>query len=662
MSYTKAKLADGLSSIDIVKDDEDDSWFFRKLEKQNIKLNRNQIEAVRHYENPLQVLSIAGSGKTQILTNRCSYLISVKNVSPEEILMITYTSKASLEMKERIVTTVGDKKIAKKLTIGTFHSIFLAVLREFGNDERTVWGSSDAHKKTISIILRKHKLDKDYKSEDVLARIFGYKNDGVCLEEAPEKNEKQREFKLLWREYEKYKTDNNFMDFGDMLTDTYRLLKTNSDVLNHLRNRWKFILMDESQDTPTILFEIVYMLGKEHRNIMITGDDDQVIFSFSGAKSENILNFSKQFPDATTIVLDINYRSTDTIVGLGDSIIQENLKRIKKTPHSVKPSNEYPTFKIHESPEDEARDIVQKIKDSVRNETNTYKDYAILFRSNSNSRAVFDELLLNNIPFTTFGTKESFYNNSLVIPLLSCFRLALDPYNFGAMKEILPTLYMNAKDKMEYIGLEQRKNPIARPFEHILSSAGLKEWQRKKLGEKLFLISTLSNYKPIVAIKKLREDYEKYVIGEENETTSTLHREIVVETIDELEAASKKFDTAREFIGFVDKIISRLKDQKESKKKEEYNSVRLMSIHKSKGLEFPITHILSVNEGVLPHRSSFEQCTDVINITDIVESISEERRLFYVAVTRAKEQLCVNYLRTHRNKEVKPSRFILNYI
>lgn len=640
--------------MELVHDDDFDSKFFRKLEESNVKFNRNQIKAVRHINTPALVLSVAGSGKTQVLTSRLAYLMDVHNVSPEDILLLTYTNKAAKEMKDRVNKVFPHlKNKIENVTSGTFHSVCLGILRK-NWDNREVWSSSKSQEITIKTILRSLDIEKNYEAEDIISLISHYKNNLIGLNDVPRKTYSEKEFYNIFQKYEEHKKKSNLMDFGDMIFDGYNYLKTTD------KHKFKYILVDEGQDTNTLQFKLIDLLCEKNGNVFLVADDDQTIFSFSGAKSENVLNFNKIYPTAEIITLDTNYRCTDTILGLANHVISKNTVRHEKVSQSVKPSDTYPRFIRPLSNEEEATQIVREIKNAVTTGRKKYSDFAILHRTGANARAIFEHLLLEEVPFISFNSDEIFYENGTVKPLLSYLKLTYDPTSIKAIGDVLPTLYLG-KDKLKHIEMKQKTNPIKNPIEHVLSS-DIKPFQRSKVVDKINQLNRLSDSRPIITIRALKDDYEKYLVGEENETTTTLHREIIVETLNELENASKSFSTNKEFIEHVEKIIKIAKIQKEAQKKSKLDSVKLMTIHKSKGLEFDTVYLISLIDGVIPHKSSLEVCTDVIPSYDNFLPIEEENRLLYVGITRAKNELTLSIPQTYRGNVVNPSRFLEEFI
>lgn len=655
MIYSEAPIADMATSVDIVKDTDNDAFFFRELEKAGIKLNKKQTEAVRFEDGACVVISPAGAGKTNLLTNRVNRLITVNGVDPSKILLFTFTNKIAKEMIERLSKLpFMSKEIASKVKSGTFHSVFLSILREHG-DKRTIWSSSKSKEITLKTICRKMGIEKFYEPENILAKISNYKNNLIDIDEVPNKELHEKEFIHIWKEYEEFKQKHGYIDFDDMLYDVYKLFKEKPDILEKIRNRYDYILIDEYQDSNRAHDVLVEMIAYPKNNIFVVGDFRQCIYSFAGSRIENILNFNKRYPNAKTISLEINYRSTNWIIGLGTYIINKYGQKFDNTiTKSVKPSDMKPKIIRPLNPEIEAIQIVREIR--TLTESGKYKlgDIAILYRTNSNARSIYEELLMNNINFISYNNDEIFYENTYVKPLIEYLRLSYEPSNLKAIETILPTM-MIGKDKMDYINIKQFENPISNPITYLLKS-DLKPFHRSKVEERLRLIERIVNVRPLIAIRALRKPYEEFLFGDSNVTTTTLVKEIIKETLDELESSCRKFNTNREFVEYIDNLIKSAQIQKNLQKKGNYDGVKIMTIHRSKGMEFPVVFGISLVDGVLPHVSSLEECTDIISAES--DPISEENRLLYVLVTRAMQELTLSIPRTFRGRDAKPSRFL----
>lgn len=611
-----------------------------------------------HVDGALSVDSAAGAGKSSTIVSRVSYLNSQKGIPFENMLLITFSKKASEEMIEKAIKLgMADKKDISKITSGTFHAIFLKILRDNGLT-REIWSSDKSRQITIKTILRYLNIDKAYDAETVLAKISSYKNKLIGIEDAPDHTYPQKEFISIWKKYEEYKENKSLIDFDDMLFLAYGLFLRKPEALEEVRKKFQYIMVDEFQDNSLAMGELIRMIAHPRNNVVAVGDLFQTIFSFSGATIKNMLNFGVIYPNAKKINMTVNYRSTNTILGLANNVIGCHETNPEKTSLSIFPSEIYPRFIKPNDSEDEANYIVNEIKSLVDSGECSNKDFAILYRTNANSRAIFEELLMNKISFIQYGGEEIFYESATNKPVLDYLRLAIDPTNMYAVEGVLNSFYI-ARDKISYIKSRQKANPISNPIEHILDE--LKPYPKSKAIEKIQLIKRIGKHRPQTAIAFVRETYEQFLLGDDIETNSTLHKEIIRETLNELEQSSKKYSTIEEYLTFVDMIVRNSKIQKEMQKKPNNNSVKMMSIHRAKGLEFPHIYLLSAIEKVLPHAASLEDCTDVFNEND-ESPIIEEKRLMYVALTRAKTNLTISIPQTHKGKPSKVSRFIEKYV
>lgn len=661
MSYPKAELASNLTSVELVDDLEVDAQFFRKLEQKGIKLNENQIKIARHVDGAVVVDSVAGSGKSTTVATRLAYLIEEKGIDPKNILLITYTKKAAQEMLEKAKNITDLPPLTlDKVTSGTFHSVFLRILKEQGLTEE-IWASGKQQEITIKSAMRKEKM-AGIEAEEVLALIALQKNKGFSVEEFKPKltNKKLLMVKKLWEKYEEHKQDKGLIDFNDILLRKYKLSLSDTEFLADLQNRFKYIIIDEGQDTSWLQQEVIKLIAQVHSNVMLVGDIDQTIFTFAGARLQNILNFHKLYPNTIRINLDVNYRSNDGILGLSNIVINDNLERIKKQAKSAKQASHLPKVIEPLSTFDEANFIMKSIRKKVENGEAKYSEFAILYRNNSNSRSVFEELLMENIPFIQYGGSELFYENGIIKPLIDYLRLIIDPKDMKAIKSILPSLYIS-RDKSTVITSRNKKNPIDYPLEHILDD--LKPYQAGKVKERIQLIKRIRSgeYRPLVAVKMLRDEYEQFLIGEENESSTSLQKEIIKETLDEFETSLKRHADIKEYIEYVDKVIKNAEIQEKLQKNPNYDAVKLMTIHRSKGLEFKHVYLITMVDGTMPFISDDENYVDIVS-DDELNLIEEERRLLYVGITRAKDYLTISIPKFNRNKPTIPSRFLVPYM
>ena len=660
-----ADMATTKTSKDLVSDSESDAFFFRSLEKQGIYLNEPQIQAVRHFKGPLLTLAGAGSGKTSVLVCRTGYLIAVRNVDPKNILLVTFSNKAAEEMRERIARLPGlNNKMASAIQARTFHSFFLQLIRKHGVTQ-DILGETRHQHTLLKRILREMGLQDDYQPESLLSLLSSYKMQMVDVDSLPESSDEEKELKQIFTEYEKWKADHDKIDFDDVLLIAYKLLKRKPSLLAALQKRFLYVMVDEFQDTNMVQYELIKMIVKPHRNLMIVGDDDQTIYSFNGARNEFILNFDKVFPGAKTITLDINYRSTSSIVGLGNEVIKHNARRKKKTLKATRQSNATPQYLRPKNTDDEAETIANYIIRQVKQGKRKYRDFAILYRSASNSRAIIEQFILEDVPFVDYGSEESFYDHWIVKPLIDHLRLALDRRDFEAMEGILPTLYINREKGMRFILDQELLQKKKWPLIHLKSYPNFKDFQKENLVERIKLIKSLKSLRPLDAIQQMRREFYDQYLETNKRSKLTHYKEILRETLDELEASAKRFSTIEEFVDFIDEVARKRKSLDHRQNNADDDKVSLMTIHKSKGLEFPVVILIGASEGSMPHSSVFEagRINDIFvtqkGRNKITAALEEERRLVYVAITRAKDELIVSSPAYYRGKKKAVSRFIL---
>lgn len=659
----KAEIASSETTVELVEDEEEDAFYFRALEESGIKLNQSQLKATRHYEGSALVLAGAGSGKTRVLTSRAGYLLSLYGVNPKHILLLTFTKKAANEIKERLADLPGiTTRITRELTMGTYHSIFLRMLRNQGEQRRIL--SNDKQKHIyIKIIMREMGLKDDYEPESLLAILSDYKNNMKTVGDLPEKTPIEKEVKEILKRYEIRKRNGQWMDFDDILLESYFLLKDHESLLNRVQNQFSFILCDEWQDTNPIQYELIKMIAEPQNNLFVVGDDDQTIYEFNGADSSIILNFGEEFPGTTVYKLDINYRSSSAIVGLANKLISVNQKRYNKTLQVAEGNGSPPFFIRPDDVNSEATRIVERIMSDVEQGVRSYKDYAVLFRSHSNSRAIFDQLVLKEVPFITFGDSNTFYEQSIVKPVLDYLRLIENPKDIEAVKGVLPTLYLNREKATDFIMTREFAEPSDQLLSHLLEWPNLKGYQKKQIKERIRAIQSLKSSDPLNAVKKIRTFYDKYLEADERKNL-TMQKEMVLDTLSEIESAAKPYKSIAEFLQFVSEIIKKNKEMEQLRKDPHADVLKLMTIHKSKGLEFPVVYLIGATENILPHRSSLDADTRkdmlVKKDTHIVKAaIESERRLAYVAITRAEEELCISSPKMYREQPTKVSRFIM---
>lgn len=652
------------TSRDLIKQADNDAAYFRRLELHGIELNKPQIQAVRHHQGPLLTLAGAGSGKTSVLVCRTGYLISVRNIDPRRILLVTFSSKAAAEMRERIEQLPGmSMSSAKSIQARTFHSLFLYLLRRQGI-EQDIFNETFKQHLVLKIIMRNMGIQKSYQPENLLTLLSSYKMNLINIDELPDSTDKDKELKQILIEYEQWKTANNKIDFDDILLLAHQMLQKDPSLLEAMQNQFDYVMVDEFQDTNYVQYQLIQMLVKPHRNLMVVGDDDQTIYSFNGARSEFIFDFDRVYPDASIITLNINYRSSTSIVGLGNEVIRHNQSRRPKTLQATKESALVPQYMRPNHTDEEAEFILKHINSEVGQGLRSYGDYAILYRTTSCNRAILEHLVLQDIPYIEYGDGLMLYEHWIVRPVIDHLRLSLNRRDFEAMESILSTLYINRDKGMAYIHHQEAKQKRKGPLAHLLSYPELKEFQKDKIKERLEFIHQLDTVKPLDAIRQIRKNFYNSFIEVNEHNPSTEHKEMLKETLDELESSAKRFNSIAEFLIFIDDITAKSHLKKQNRQNEQGNRIALMTIHKSKGLEFPCVFVIGVTEGSLPHRSAIEadrmsQIKGKENeLPRSKAALEEERRLAYVAITRAQEQLTICSPMYYRGSKADISRFI----
>ncbi|MGG1553044.1 UvrD-helicase domain-containing protein [Paenibacillus ferrarius] len=674
-----ARMAPPTYSIDCVPDTDADAFFFRGLEQHGILLNQAQIQAVRHVEGPLLTLAGAGSGKTTVLICRAAYLLRVRRVQPGQFLLITFSKKAAEEMRERLVHMPGLENYAlSAMQVRTFHAFCLRLLRMNGF-EQEILSDSRYQQIVFKKIMLAMGLQDTYQPEVLIALLSSYKMAMIPVADIPDKTPEEKEVKRIFEQYEQWKIENRKMDFDDILLETYAFLQERDNVLHALQRKYTYISVDEFQDTNTVQYAIVQMLAAHHRNLMVVGDDDQTIYSFNGARNEFILKFHETYPDAAAVLLDINYRSTSSIVGLGNAIIRHNVQRKRKTLLATKISDVKPQYVKPATSDEEADWLIQDIQRRVAEGSCAYGDIAILYRTANNSRALIEQLILHNLPFVDYSGSDSFYEQWMVKPIIDHLRIAQERRNFEAMEGVLPTLYIGREQGMRIIQEGEALQAKKWPLIHLLGLPQLKDFQKDKIKNRIKLIKSLAEMTPLAAVQAVRSDFYDAFLETNKRSKLTHHREMLKETLDELEASAKRFATLEQFLYFIQEVAEKRIDMQASQRQRDPDKISLMTIHKSKGLEFELVYVLCAIEGNMPHSTALEarQLGDIRVASEMAEAangvakgldgaaktvaaLEEERRLAYVAVTRAKAELVISSPAFYRGKKAEPSRFIVS--
>ena len=650
------------------------SQIFMKMEYLK-GLNEAQYEAVTTLEGPLMVLAGAGSGKTRVLTMRIAHLIT-NLVDPFNILSLTFTNKAAKEMKERIGKVVGQSE-AKSLWMGTFHSVFARILRSEAHyigfpSNFTIYDSQDSLN-VIRKILKDLKIDSDlYKPKKVQSRISNYKNNLITVKayfgnpELMEADEKanMKSIGLIYQKYVEACFKNGAMDFDDLLLRTNELLTRFPEVLAKYQDRFRYILVDEYQDTNHSQYLIVKALASKFENICVVGDDAQSIYSFRGANIYNILNFKKDYPDAVTVSLEQNYRSTQNIVNAANVVISKNLQQFKKNVFSDNEEGE--KIKVYRalSDADEANFVASNIWEQHNSEQKRFTDFAILYRTNSQTRAFEDALRRKNIPYKVFGGL-SFYQRKEVKDLVAYLRILINENDSEALSRIInyPVRGIGETTQNKLIVFADAQNiTITQVLDNLAFYAPnlkLNNGILTKLSDfwsmiKAFqvMLKTENAYNVAMEVAK-RTGLIKFL--KDDQTPEGISR---VENIQELMNSMQGFIEEQQQLDDGDPSLSSfleniaLSADPQTDKNTDGDQVSLMTIHLSKGLEFPVVHVVGLEENLFPSFMS----------SSTREELEEERRLFYVALTRAEKQVFFTYAVSRfqwgKITSAEPSRFL----
>ena len=587
-------------------------------------LNDKQQEAVRKTEGPLLILAGAGSGKTRVLTTKVAYLIENMDISPYNILAITFTNKAANEMKERLHTLIGET--SNYIQVSTFHSFGLKILRE--NYEKLGYSSnfsimdSDDSLSIIKKILKDFNLDtKMYNPTAIRHKISGCKNEIISPVEYDKYaiSEFEKVVLKVYKKYEETLKRNNAIDFDDLLLLPLKLFREYPSILEKYQQRFQYILIDEYQDTNEAQYTLTKMISAKYRNICCVGDNDQSIYSFRGANYRNILNFEKDYKDATIIKLEQNYRSTSIILDAANSVIKHNKERKDKNLWSNKKDGEKISYFRAFNERDEAFYVIREIKKLINNGID-YENIAVLYRTNAQSRIMEEELLKENLPYRVVGSFY-FYSRKEIKDLIAYLRLIHNENDNISLTRVINTPKRGIGLKtISNIALKADMNNISM-FEAIDSG---KELEFKQLILKLKEIS-----KELTLTELVEKILEVTGMKKELEAEKNLESEIRIENLEEFKSITKSFEEKNGVISLEDFLleISLVSDVNEYK--DNKNRISLMTIHSVKGLEFDYVFVIGLEEGIFPHINSLMDNSE----------IEEERRLCYVAITRAKEKL-----------------------
>ena len=611
-----------------------------------MKLNRGQDEAIKHGNGPCMVLAPPGSGKTLIVTERTRYLIEESGVRPDQILVITFTRYAAREMKERFERLTAGKNYP--VTFGTFHSIFYGILKcAYG-----IGANNLMSEKESSVLLQEVLDQTDIEStpevedeeelvRELLREVGMVKNGLYHLKDFHSKYLTQDEFAEVFRSYEHQKKELKKFDFDDMLVQCYALFRKKPEILQGWQKRFQYILIDEFQDINRVQYEVIRMLAAPRYNLFVVGDDDQSIYGFRGAKPELMLYMKQEFPSLRTISLTVNYRSTEFITGAAARVILHNDTRFYKRVQSFRGRGQNVHVQEVLDEQEEAQYVTEEIQKKLDQGIKP-GEIAVLFRAAVQARMISEILSEHRIPFEMRDYVTNFYRHFIVKDMMAYLQLAAGKRDRSLFLTICnrPLRYL-ARNSME----NRQVN-----FEELRKFYCDKDWMLDIIDQFDVDVRMMKNMAPYAAIQYIRKKigYDDFL--KEYAEKHQISWKQLMDVMAELEERSKNFKSYDEWEIHIAKYTQELEEQQAKARKikgERENKVQLMTIHSAKGLEFEDVFVIHANEGEIPHQKAEKK-----------DEIEEERRLFYVALTRAKNNLCISYITQKNGNSIKPSRFV----
>ena len=611
------------------------------------KLNENQQMAVKHVDGPCMVLAGPGSGKTRVITYRIVNMVMNEGIPPTRILAISFTKASSIEMKNRALSICNDFRM-NKVTFGTFHAVFFRILRKFERLNLNSILDEKLKRFALKGILKSLNVENGEDDElvgQVINEISYVKNELMDKSDFESEVLTKDEFINTYNMYENYKEEIKKIDFDDMLIRTYHLLQNNPQALNMVRNVYKYILIDEFQDVNRVQFEVVKLIAEPNNNIFVVGDEDQSIYGFRGARPDFLLQFKDYFKDSKEVRLDINYRSKSEIIGTANRLIDKNQNRYNKVIKCNQEGKGTVEYLTPKDSEDEAMQIAKDIQERVKEDYVEYDDFAVIYRTNLQSRALVDVFMDMRIPFVIRDSVVTIYDHWAAKDILSYLKLSINPDSNEDWMRIInkPFRYISRESINSVKGEKYFLNAL-------VTKCNLYQKQVKTINDLDIDISYLNTMEPKNAISFIRTtlDYDKYILD------YCMNRKIkpngLIEILNEIESSSSNFNTIEEYLSHIEKVKEELQ---ENQKNKEVNGVIFTTMHSAKGLEFDNVYIIGTNEGTIPHEKSY----DIEDEDKKNNQIEEERRLMYVAITRAKNRLCISCPQNKYGKKVSISRF-----
>lgn len=603
-----------------------------------MSLNPSQVQAVVHKDGPCMVLAGPGSGKTLTITKRIEYLIGKHHVSPEEILVITFTKAASIEMKERFVRLCGQK--AGPVTFGTFHGIYYGILKWAYRMNASNILSEEQKYQLLKQVIGRMEIDIDDEKDflqGIAGEIGNIKNNQILLAEYESLNCSEEVFREIFEQYEKERKRLKKIDFDDMLVLVYELFKKRPDILSMWQRKFRYILIDEFQDINQVQYDVIRMLAAPENNLFIVGDDDQSIYRFRGARPDIMLGFKKDYPDTKEILLDVNYRSTKAIVNGAARVIRHNVNRYPKQIITTNEQGETVHIQEVRHPIEESKYVVSQIQEAKKRGIPS-SEIAVLFRTNVEARALAETFMEYNMPFRMKERMPNLYEHFIAQDLITYLKMALGDHSRKSFLAI-----MNRPNR--YIGRDSVEGTTI-SFESLRKFYCDKDWMLDRIDQLEVDFRILKNMAPYGAIQYIRKHigYDEFL--KEYAAFRKINMEDLKEVLREIEERAKAFRTIEEWFTHIEEYSEELKRQSQQKETDP-EAITFMTMHGSKGLEFDLVFIIGANETITPYKKA-----------ETKEEVEEERRMFYVAMTRARKKLIISYTKERNGKSMAQSRFV----
>ena len=608
--------------------------------------NKSQLQAITHGEGPCLTLAGPGSGKTAVITERVKYLITEQHVKPSNILVITFTKAAAAEMKERFYKLMSDATGSTAgfgqypVTFGTFHAVFFQILKHAYNYNANNIIKDEQKYSCMRDLVIKQRLEYEDEAEfvnAVLGEISMVKNTGVDLAHYYSTNCATEMFRRLYSQYHEYLYTHKLIDFDDMLVYTYELFKERADILSAWQRKYQYILIDEFQDINKIQYDIVKMIAAPENNLFVVGDDDQSIYRFRGAKPEIMLHFFDDFPTGKRCLLDTNYRSQENIVKSSLNLIKYNKQRYKKQFKASLPAAGEVEYGVFKTQREQNMRIVRDIYDRIER-GGKYEEFAVLFRTNTQPRVLMEQFMEYNIPFYAKDSIPNIYEHWIAKDLFAYIRIAQGSRQRSDFLQI-----MNRPKR--YISRESLDDELV-AFDVWEWFFEEQPWVAKRIQQLEHDIKMLEHMNPYAAINYIRRGigYDEFL--KEYADYRRIREDDLFDVIEELHASAKEYNNFNAWFLHIEEYAEELEKIRQQKQKQR-EGVVLATLHSAKGLEFEHVYIVDVNEGVMPYKKA-----------TLEQEIEEERRLFYVGMTRARKDLHLFSTKQVNHKDEEVSRFI----